>query len=213
MSSVSAYMTIMNRSIQNSGSVLAMARPREFDEDRAVDAAMRAFWRSGYEATSTQDLCAATGLGRSSIYNTFHSKRTLFEQALGRYMTARTDAAVALLDGPAPIRDKVRELLWQTVEPPPDDPLGCLVVNSLVELSPRDEEFAGLLAADQSRRHEALRAALASAKRNGELPPDADPADLAHFVMAAISGMRVLSRSGATRETLAAIATTALKIL
>jgi TetR/AcrR family transcriptional regulator, transcriptional repressor for nem operon len=190
-----------------------MARPREFDEDRAVDAAMRAFWRSGYEATSTQDLCAATGLGRSSIYNTFRSKRALFAQALGRYMTARTDAAVELLEGPAPIREKLRELLWQSVTPPPDDPLGCLVVNSLVELAPRDEEFADLLAKDQSRRHEALRAALATAQRNGELPPEANPTDLAHFVMATISGMRVLSRSGTPEETLTAIATTTLKAL
>ncbi|NUS02366.1 MAG: helix-turn-helix transcriptional regulator, partial [Nonomuraea sp.] len=59
-----------------------MARPRTFEEDRAVEAAMRAFWDAGYEATSTQDLCAATGLGRSSIYNTFAGKRDLFERAL-----------------------------------------------------------------------------------------------------------------------------------
>lgn len=187
-----------------------MPRPREFDEDQAIGAAMRAFWHAGYEATSTQDLCMATGLGRSSIYNTFHSKRALFELALGRYMTARTDAAIALLERPAPIRDKLRELLWETVDPPADDPIGCLVVNSLVELAPRDEEIGAVLARDQARRHEALRAALDSARRDGELPPTADPAALAHFVMATISGMRVIARGGADQAALTAVADTAL---
>jgi TetR/AcrR family transcriptional regulator, transcriptional repressor for nem operon len=187
-----------------------MARPREFDENSAVDAAMRAFWRSGYEATSTQDLCEATGLGRSSIYNTFHSKRALFEQSLGRYMTARTDAAVASLGRPAPIRDKLRDLLWETVDPPPEDPVGCLVVNSLVELAPRDAEIGAALARDQARRHEALRTALTTAHREGELPKTANPDALAHFVMATISGMRVMARGGADRTTLAAVAKTAL---
>ncbi|CAM5616019.1 TetR/AcrR family transcriptional regulator OS=Streptomyces alboniger OX=132473 GN=CP975_28210 PE=4 SV=1 [Streptomyces alboniger] len=65
-----------------------MARPRTFDEERALDAAMHAFWVKGYEATSTQDLCEATGLGRSSIYNTFSSKHALFRRALARYMDA-----------------------------------------------------------------------------------------------------------------------------
>jgi len=190
-----------------------MARPREFDEDRALDAAMRAFWRAGYEGTSTQDLCAATGLGRSSIYNTFHSKRRLFERALGRYMTVRTDAAVALLERPTPIREKLRELLGETVDPPADHPVGCLVVNSLVELASRDEEIGAVLARDQARRHDALRVALESARRNGELPATADPAALAHFVMATISGMRVMARGGADRPTLASIAKTALTAL
>lgn len=201
---------IMDRSVQNSGTVAAMARPREFEEDRAVDAAMRAFWRSGYEATSTQDLCEATGLGRSSIYNTFHSKRTLFERSLGRYMTARTDAAVAALERPAPIREKLRDLLWETVDPPADDPVGCLVVNSLVELAPKDEEIGAALARDQARRHEALRTALDAARRAGELPRTADPEALAHFVMATISGMRVMARGGADRTVLASITETAL---
>ncbi|HEX6353778.1 TetR/AcrR family transcriptional regulator [Actinophytocola sp.] len=187
-----------------------MARPREFDEDRAMDAAMRAFWRSGYEATSTQDLCAATGLGRSSIYNTFHSKHALFERALTRYMTARTDAAVTALERSAPIHDKLRELLWETVDPPADDPVGCLVVNSLVELAPRDEVIGAALTRDQTRRHEALRAALAAARSDRELPKTANPEALAHFVMATISGMRVMARGGADRNTLAAVAETAL---
>jgi TetR/AcrR family transcriptional repressor of nem operon len=187
-----------------------MARPREFDEDSALDAAMRAFWRAGYEATSTEDLCAATGLGRSSVYNTFRSKRSLFERSLGRYMTARTDAAVALLERPAPIREKLSELLRETVDPPSDDPVGCLVVNSLVELAPRDEEIGAALTRDQARRHEALRVALAAARSDGELGPAANPDALAYFVMATISGMRVMARGGADRAALASVAETTL---
>jgi AcrR family transcriptional regulator len=187
-----------------------MPRPREFDEDRALDAAMRAFWQAGYEATSTQDLCVATGLGRSSIYNTFHSKRTLFEQSLRQYMSVRTDWLEEMLGRPGPVREKVRELLWNAVDPPEGDPLGCLVVNSLVELAPKDEEVAAALARDQARRHEALRAALTAARREGELPPTADPVALAHFVMATISGMQVMARGGANQAALTAIAETAL---
>src|SRR4051812_2610114 len=103
-----------------------MARPRQFDEERAVDAAMRAFWTAGYEATSTQDLCDATGLGRSSIYNTFTSKHDLFERALRRYMATKNTATFALLDGDESAMDKMRTLLQQVVDAPEDDPLGCL---------------------------------------------------------------------------------------
>jgi TetR/AcrR family transcriptional repressor of nem operon len=185
-------------------------RPREFDEDHALDAAMRVFWQAGYEAASTQDLCAATGLNRSSIYNTFHSKRELFSQALDRYMTARTDWLVARLEQPGPVREKLRELLWQAVEPPEGDPLGCLVVNSLVELAPHDAEIGVALARDQARRHEALRVALDFARRDGELPATADPVALAYFVMTTVSGMRVMARGGADRAALASVAGIAL---
>jgi AcrR family transcriptional regulator len=187
-----------------------MPRPREFDEDHAIGAAMRAFWRAGYEATSTQDLCVATGLGRSSVYNTFHSKRALFEQALRQYMSVRTDWLEEMLGRPGPVREKLRELLSTVVDPPEGDPLGCLVVNSLVELAPKDEEIRAALARDQARRHEALRGAIEAARREGELPHAADPVALAHFVMSTISGMQVMARGGANRAALAAIAETAL---
>jgi AcrR family transcriptional regulator len=187
-----------------------MPRPREFDEDRALNAAMRAFWSAGYEGTSTQDLCDATGLGRSSIYNTFRSKRDLFEQALTRYMTERTEAALALLAEDRPVREKIRTLLRHTAEAPDDDPLGCLVVNSLVELGPRDEHVAALLRADQDRRFAGLTDALAAGRAAGEIAGDRDPAALAHFVMSAISGLRVMARGGADRATLESIAETAL---
>jgi len=59
-----------------------MGRPREFDEERVLDAVMETFWCQGYEGTSTQDLVDATGLGRGSLYAAYANKDGLFEQAL-----------------------------------------------------------------------------------------------------------------------------------
>jgi AcrR family transcriptional regulator len=187
-----------------------MARPKTFDEDRVLDAAMRAFWAAGYEATSTDDLCEATGLGRSSIYNTFKSKHDLFEKTLLRYMTGRTAAAVELLESSLPVREKIRTLLWQAAETETGDPVGCLVVNSMIELAPHDAEIATRLERDQNRRLTALRLAIEAGQRQQEIDANKDPAALAHFVVATISGMRVLARGGADRATLRAIASTAL---
>ncbi|MGY1942282.1 TetR/AcrR family transcriptional regulator [Nocardia asiatica] len=190
-----------------------MPRPRSFDEERAVDAAMHAFWRAGYEATSTEDLCAATGLGRSSIYNTFISKRDLFGRALRHYMAIKNAATFDLLDSQARARDKIRALLWQIIEAPEGDPLGCLVVNTTIELAPRDPELAAALAADHERRLAALTDVFEAGRRAGDIAADKDPVALAHFVIATIGGMRVAARGGADRETLTAVATTALDAL
>ncbi|WP_343954555.1 TetR/AcrR family transcriptional regulator [Nonomuraea longicatena] len=190
-----------------------MARPRQFDEAQAVEAAMRAFWSTGYEATSTQDLCEATGLGRSSIYNTFTSKHDLFRKALVHYMDERTASIIEVLDGQAPVREKVRDLLWRSVGLAPDDPHGCLVVNTMVELAPRDPEIAELLGRDLDRRRTALRDAFETARLAGEIAADQDPNALAAFVIGVISGMRVAERGGADRVTLESIATTALRAI
>lgn len=190
-----------------------MARPRKFDEAGAVDAAMRTFWSAGYEGTSTQDLCTATGLGRSSIYNTFRSKHDLFIRALRRYMDSKNADTFELLDGPGSAREKIEKLLWRTVDAPAGEPLGCLVVNSTVDMGPRDDEVATMLRLDRDRRTSALVAVLRAGQSAGEIDDGVDPADLARFVVATISGMRVAARGGADREELAGIAGVALRSL
>src|SRR5436305_7216302 len=112
-----------------------MARPREFDETAAVEKAMHAFWAHGYEATSTQDLCAATGLGRSSVYNTFTSKRTLFQRSLAHYTTTQLARRKAILDGPGTAAERIAMVLDSAVEADVESRRrGCLVVNTLAEL-------------------------------------------------------------------------------
>ncbi|WP_433431083.1 TetR/AcrR family transcriptional regulator [Nonomuraea sp. CA-141351] len=189
-----------------------MGRPRKFEEERAIEAAMRAFWSAGYEATSTQELCAATGLGRSSIYNTFASKHDLFEKALRHYMEQRNAALAELLETDLLLKEKIRTVLWWAVDPDPGEPPGCLVVNSMTELAPHDQEIAELLRRDNERRRELLRAAIETGRARGEIDPGKDPLALAHFVFATVSGLRVAARGGTDRDGLESIAKTALGV-
>uniref|UniRef100_UPI0034DB1CD8 TetR family transcriptional regulator C-terminal domain-containing protein n=1 Tax=Nocardia farcinica TaxID=37329 RepID=UPI0034DB1CD8 len=101
----------------------------------------------------------------------------------------------------------------RVVDAPDDDPIGCLVVNSTVELGPRDPEVAARLRADQRYRAELLTAAIARGQRDGEISRDKDARTLALFVIATIGGLPVAARGGADRDERAAIAATALGAL
>ncbi|MEU4741148.1 TetR/AcrR family transcriptional regulator [Actinosynnema sp. NPDC023658] len=196
-----------------------MPRPREFDEEQALDAAMRTFWANGYEATSTEDLCRATGLGRSSIYNTFTSKHELFKRALVRYTDLMSAGQLALLeDGTRAPDDRLRDLfdaiIAGEVENRRDDRgIGCLTVNTTVELAGRDREAAELVSRDQRRRLEALEVVIRAGQRDGRFSSTRDAAELARFVNAVIAGIRVAGQGGADIPALKAIAATALDAL
>ncbi|MGV9880148.1 TetR/AcrR family transcriptional regulator [Streptomyces sp. NPDC003006] len=196
-----------------------MARPRTFDEERALDAAMHAFWVNGYEATSTQDLCDATGLGRSSIYNTFNSKHDLFRRALARYMDMMNTAQIEILeDVGRSATERLRTLFARVIEGEFEHredghSIGCLTVNTTVELAARDPEAAAMLERDLATRLTALRAAIRSGQRDGDITKGRDADTLARYVNAVIGGMRVSAQGGADRAALEAIADTALDAL
>ncbi|MGG2458444.1 TetR/AcrR family transcriptional regulator [Streptomyces sp. RGM 3693] len=205
-----------------------MARPRKFDEERAVDAAMEAFWAAGYEATSTQDLCDATGLGRSSIYNTFKSKHDLFERALARYMEHKNGELAELLDGGSDsgsgsdagagagaetgtrtARQKLRAVLQRVIDEEfthHPDGRGCLVVNTAVEVSSHDPAVATTLERDYGVRLEMIRGVIESGQRDGDIAPDKDARTLAHLLIASIGGIRVSARAGVGRAPLENVA-------
>ena len=196
-----------------------MARPRLFDEDRALDAAMLAFWEKGYEATSTQELCAATGLGRSSIYNTFTSKHDLFRRALARYIDAMTGVQLDILeDEEREPLERLRALFARIVESEEEyrrdgRGIGCLTVNTTVELAGRDAEFARMIDRDLAVRVAALRAVIEAGQRDGTVTDARDAEALARFVNAVIGGMRVSGQGGADRAALESVAETALGAL
>ncbi|MEI5100824.1 TetR/AcrR family transcriptional regulator [Streptomyces sp. PmtG] len=197
-----------------------MARPRTFDEERALDAAMRAFWANGYEATSTQDLCDATGLGRSSIYNTFTSKHDLFQRALSRYIDMMSVPQAEILeDSERSGMDRIRALFTRIVDSEYDyrgdeeRSIGCLTVNTVVELARRDADALALVERDLDLRLGLLRVAIEAGQRDGTLTNGRDADALARFINATIGGMRVSAQAGAGREVLESIADTALDAL
>ncbi|WP_406463046.1 TetR/AcrR family transcriptional regulator [Streptomyces sp. NBC_00111] len=196
-----------------------MARPRLFDEERALDAALRLFWLQGYEATSTQDLCEVTGLGRSSIYNTFSSKHTLFVRSLTRYLDSMTAGQHALLaDTELPVPARLRALFTSVIDTEESNRrdgrgIGCLGVNTSTELSGRDPEVAALLRRDLELRIASLGDAITAGQHAGEISRRRRPDDLARFLNAVMAGMRVSAQNGADRTTLEAIAAGAMDSL
>ncbi|MEV0598821.1 TetR/AcrR family transcriptional regulator [Streptomyces sp. NPDC050315] len=196
-----------------------MARPRTFDEERALTGAMRLFWEKGYEAASTQDLCEATGLGRSSIYNTFTSKHALFVRALAHYLDTMTANQTAILeDASQPPLARLRNLFSSVIDTEEANRherlgIGCLGVNSSVELSRRDAEAAGLLQRDLERRLGGLQDVITSGQQAGEISRVRTAREFALFINATIAGMRVSAQSGLDRSALEAIADTVLSAL
>ncbi|MGO1080668.1 TetR/AcrR family transcriptional regulator [Inquilinus sp. CA228] len=122
-------------------------RPREFDKDTALDAAMALFWRQGYEATSLDDLTQAMNLSRSSFYGCFGSKRDTLIAAIRRYADQRF-AALGERIAAEPDPGQALRRAVEAIASARGDRDGCFLINCTVELAPHDPEVEGL-----SRRH------------------------------------------------------------
>lgn len=93
-----------------------MARPREFDEETALDAAMACFWQRGYAATSVRDLADKMGISAPSLYNTYGDKHALFARALERYLDQWTRARIKRLEDSLPPREAIRKFIEEIIE-------------------------------------------------------------------------------------------------
>jgi len=189
-----------------------MARPREFDEQAVLDAASDIFWTKGYEATSTRDLTARTGLTPSSMYAAFGDKRRLFRRALDHYLGRLRDK-MAHLEATVSPGQAVTGFFEDTIERSLEDPLqrGCMLVNSALEASPQDAEFRSAIAHELTLIEDFFRGRIAAGQECGEISPTHSANDVAHQLLAVLLGVRVLARvrperpllTGAVGQTLA----------
>ena len=188
-----------------------MGRPREFDVDDALGAALDVFWRKGYEGASLSDLTEAMGITRPSLYATYGNKENLFRKALDRYETTCLDFTCAALSA-STAREVVERLLYGYADAQSGDahPPGCLGTSAALVCSEAADPIRRELGARRLRMEGALQARLERARREGDLPGSLDPADLARYVMAVVQGMAVQAASGADRAALTGIAETAL---
>ena len=188
-----------------------MGRPREFDIDTALERAMELFWRQGYEGTSLADLTRELGVTRPSLYAAFGSKEALFFRALDRYearagyrqaaLAAPTAAAYAraLLEGAADLHGDKR------------NPPGCLGVQGALACAPQSDSIRKELIRRRKLGESLILSRLKRAKAEGDLPPDADPADLARYLSIVIYGITIQAAGGASRKELRSAATLALR--
>src|SRR5437870_11047236 len=185
-------------------------RPRGFDPDAALERAMHVFWAKGYEGASLSDLTRAMRINRPSLYAAFGNKEQLFRKVLDRYMdgpVAYFGKALAAPKG----RDVVEEICLGT-DSTGDGPriqAGCLMVQGALACG--DASVRREVAARRAKAEVALRRRLQRAKRGGDLPKNADPAELAHYVMTVVRGMAVQSAGGASRDQLRRVAQIALR--
>lgn len=192
-----------------------MARPREFDSDAALDRALEAFWSKGYEPTSLDDLCEATGLSRSSLYATFESKRNLLLRAVDRYVEQRTPNLAAILDQPLPVRETVAALLRQFIDQIVSGPgqRGCFLGNCAAELPRGDRAALARVRKGLESTEATFRNALARAKARGEFSSDTDVDALARFLTAGFQGLRLIGKVNPNRAVLEDIGKTMLNCL
>jgi len=187
-----------------------LGRPRAFDTDVALERAMHVFWSKGYEGAALSDLTRAMRINRPSLYAAFGNKEQLFRKVLDRYMNGPVAFIGRALTAPK-ARDVVEKIFLGTagMADDPRIPAGCLMVQGA--LSCGDASVRKEVAARRAAAEAALRRRLQRAKREGDLPKNADPADLAHYVMTVVRGMAVQSAGGAKRDQLRRVAEIALR--
>ncbi len=186
-----------------------MARPRSFDEQTVLDAAMRQFRLTGYAGTTLDDLSAATGLGRGSLYASFSGKHPLFLRALTTYAEQGLPALERFLAGPDESAvDRLREFLVGSAHSVLDDAelKGCMAGQFAHEVGARDAKAAPIIR-DTLLGQQCLVAACAeAAQRSGDIEPSADPMTIGGLVISLTRGFDIMAKAGIDRDTLDAAA-------
>ncbi|MDV2986761.1 UNVERIFIED_CONTAM: TetR/AcrR family transcriptional regulator [Methylobacteriaceae bacterium AG10] len=189
-------------------------RPRAFDREAALTAAMHLFWRKGFAATSISELTAAMGIGSPSLYAAFGSKEALYAEAL-RHYGERYEARVWGRFAAAPTaRAAVEALLMSSAAALTEagatgEPRGCMVTLSAVG-GEGQAELGACVRAARARGLEAVTGRLGRAVAEGELSPALDLPALARFVMTVQGGLSLQARDGASRAELEAVARLAM---
>jgi TetR/AcrR family transcriptional repressor of nem operon len=175
-----------------------MARPREFEPDKALELAMMQFRAKGYHDTSIRDLVERTGVNFYGLYGAFGNKHELFLAALDRYRDTITAEILETLQRPGPARDAVRRALERVLElmQTPDGRVGCLMCNTAIELAPHDPAAAAKVRAHMALVQRALRDRLAAGQSAGEFGPEADLDALAGFLTTTVYSVGLLVRAG-----------------
>lgn len=181
---------------------MLMPRPREFDEDEVIDAALQLFWDRGYHETTVSQLTDATRLQKGSLYGAFADKHSLFLRALERYARMKQEelshiqaASISPLSTLGSfLRELARDCAGRRGE------RGCLISNTSLELLPDDTEVGARIRQNFGEMEATIAQLVAGAQEAGELRSGLDPQAAARLILTVIQGLRVLGKVSQTTE-------------
>ncbi len=189
-------------------------RPRSFDEDQAIDAAMRVFWEKSFEGTTMTDLTDATGLSRSSIHAAFGSKEGLFLRAVERYKSGPIRYIPKALAEPtlpraieALFRGMVNSLSI------PGNPKGCLSIHGALACGTDCELVTQVMVKWRRSNENLIKERIQRAQREGELGREVNAADYARYIATIMMGIGIQAVNGAGRAELSRTVDMALQFL
>ena len=189
-----------------------LGRPLSFDRDRALNAALLQFWRTGYETTSVAELTHAMGITAPSLYTAFGDKETLFLECLEKYANPGPKTTPELIAEAGSARHAAQQLLelsarWFTQK---DTPAGCLVASAASSGSVHSQRVRAAMKNIRDINRQALQERTERDIREGRLPGTANAQALASMTMAIVQGMSTLARDGAGQKALLDLARTAM---
>jgi TetR/AcrR family transcriptional regulator, copper-responsive repressor len=191
-------------------------RPRQYDPERALTQAAEVFWKKGYAGTSLDDLAAATGMNRPSLYAAFGDKRDLYLLTLQRYRDQSRAIGTQIIADDPPLRVFLRRFYEEALDIyllSGDDARGCYSISTATAQATTDPAVRAFLA-DSIRGTDAfLTVRIGKARDRGEIATDADPAALAQLATATLHTIAVRSRVGTARKELTALAARVIDLI
>jgi TetR/AcrR family transcriptional repressor of nem operon len=192
-----------------------MARTKDFNEDEVLDKALAIFWQKGYNGTSMQELVDGLGISRSSMYDTYTDKYTLFTKSLERYREKTAAEMMHLISEGSSAKAGIKKMLQSVVNESVCDksPRGCFIVNTCVESAPHDKAIAKILQQNMQDAEEVFYLAIKKGQESGEIPGRNDARALARFIINTINGIRVTAKAGTDKKVYDDVVKVALEAL
>lgn len=190
-------------------------RPRAFAPEAAIGQALETFWTAGFEGTSLDDLSAATGMNRPSLYGAFGDKRALFLKSLEAYRARTKGIAEAVAAEGGPLRARLRHAYRAALDIyfEGDVPRGCFLTGAAAVSAVEDPDIAAAVRVAIEEIDEGFAGIFQRARRTGEIPATADPLALGRLAASLVHSLSMRARIGTARAELDRLADDAITLL
>lgn len=174
-----------------------MARTKDFDQEEVLGKAVCLFWHKGYNGTSMQELVDHLGISRSSLYDTFVDKHTLYLKALEYYQNTSTGKMCDIVSHAKTAKQAIKSLLELVTSDISNQQQakGCFLVNAEVEVASHDAEVKEIICKNEQLIESAFFKAIRKGQEDGEIANDKDARGLARFILNVVKGIRVSAKS------------------